>query len=143
MVVSDWGGDGTLISDVINITTTGTFTFSGVAVTDSSGDAFNASSEGFEWFYSINSGSEVSFGGVGQGFGGVNVGDGFDLSDSVSGIAITAGDTLEVGFNFNVNGASDGFNVSSMSVSAVPEPSAFGLIAGMLGFTWVMLRRRG
>jgi len=32
---------------------------------------------------------------------------------------------------------------SYADVSAVPEPSAFALLVGMLGLTWVMLRRRG
>ena len=34
------------------------------------------------------------------------------------------------------------FDVSGGSLSLVPEPSSFALLAGMLGLTWVMLRRR-
>ncbi|MFT5836653.1 MAG: hypothetical protein ACI9ZV_000149 [Candidatus Azotimanducaceae bacterium] len=37
--------------------------------------------------------------------------------------------------NFQVSGA-------TLSLSLVPEPSSFALISGMLGLTWVMLRRR-
>jgi len=32
---------------------------------------------------------------------------------------------------------------AQLNVTTVPEPSAFGLIAGIFGFAWVMLRRRG
>ena len=144
MFVSDWGGNGKLTSDPINITSDGTFTYSGTAVTVSSGDAFNASTEGFEWFYVINSGSEVAFGGQGQGFGGANIGNGVDLSSSVSTISVSGGDTLNVGFNFNVNGANDGFNVTAMTVSfaPVPEPNSYALLAGMFALASVMLRRR-
>lgn len=138
MTVSEWGGNGTLLSDTITFTSDGDFTFSGTAITVSSGDAFNALTEGFEWFYILNSGSEVSFGGVGEGFGGSDIGNGVDLSDSVSGIAVSSGDTLEIGFNFNVDGSADGFDVSSMTVdfNAIPEPS-IALFSG-LG----LLRRR-
>ena len=139
MVVQDWGGSGTLTSDTINITSSGTFDFSGSAVTVSDGPAFNVSSEGFEWFYAINGGTEVAFGGVGQGFGGSDVGDGVDLSDSVTDIAVSSGDTLQVGFNFNVNGANDGFEVSSMSVDVIPEPST--ALLSSLGLL-ALLRRR-
>jgi len=38
--------------------------------------------------------------------------------------------------------ASEVFVVDSATLTAVPEPSTFALLAGMLGFTWVMLRRR-
>lgn len=36
----------------------------------------------------------------------------------------------------------DNGDTASYSFQAVPEPSAFALLAGCLGFTWVMLRRR-
>jgi hypothetical protein len=43
-------------------------------------------------------------------------------------------------------GSADFFVINGFDLeyaSPVPEPSAFALIAGMLGLTWVMLRRRG
>lgn len=32
--------------------------------------------------------------------------------------------------------------VNGIQVTAVPEPSSFALLAGMLGMVWVMVRRR-
>jgi len=140
MDIDDWGGDGTVTSDIINITGDGTVDIAGVAITDSSGLAFNASSEGFEWFYKLNGGSEVSFGAVGEGFGGSDVGDGIDLSDSVTNIAVSNGDTLEVGFNVNVNGSNDGVDVSSLTVDFIPEPASLALLG--LGGLMMLGRRR-
>jgi hypothetical protein len=34
------------------------------------------------------------------------------------------------------------FTGDTLTLVAIPEPSTFALLAGMLGFTWVMLRRR-
>lgn len=49
------------------------------------------------------------------------------------------GDTSVWG-GFKVNqGATE---LDNFEITAVPEPSAFGLLAGIFGFAWVMLRRR-
>jgi hypothetical protein len=40
----------------------------------------------------------------------------------------------------DING---GASIWEVTVTVVPEPSAFALLAGMFGLTWVMLRRRG
>ena len=37
----------------------------------------------------------------------------------------------------------DRLGFDEVAITAVPEPSAFALLAGMFGLTWVMLRRRG
>jgi len=48
-------------------------------------------------------------------------------------------------FNFSGTADADSFQQLSnvQTVNAVPEPSAFALIAGCFGLAWVMVRRRG
>jgi hypothetical protein len=79
--------------------------------------------------------------------------DGFQSAiDSSTGTvgAISLGRDLWVEFigapgNDASEGAGSGFarldNIG-LTVSPIPEPSAYALLAGMLGLTWVMLRRR-
>ena len=52
-----------------------------------------------------------------------------------------AGSSLDLSIAVHMDSADEEIAFDNFSI--VPEPSAFGLIAGMLGFTWVMLRRRG
>lgn len=44
--------------------------------------------------------------------------------------------------NIANHGDANYVGLSEVRFGAIPEPSAFALIAGFLGFTWVMLRRR-
>jgi hypothetical protein len=61
--------------------------------------------------------------------------------------AVTSSSTLYFGVAMQENAASgnnsrfDGVGVYG-TVSPVPEPGSFALLAGMFGLTWVMLRRR-
>jgi hypothetical protein len=57
-----------------------------------------------------------------------------------AGVASVAADTA-ITFGF-LGGAQGGEELTSFTISVVPEPSAFGLLAGCFGLTWVMLRRR-
>jgi hypothetical protein len=68
------------------------------------------------------------------------------FSGSVTGIS-SVGDGLLDNFEFYVSGTDDGsaqnnLYFNSLSVTQVPEPSAFGLLAGCFALVWVMLRRR-
>lgn len=77
-----------------------------------------------------------SFGLVGQG----------DTNFAENSYSYLSGSNSTVGItdaaNFSITAYSDTGLQNTFGTYAVPEPSAFGLIAGMLGFTWVMLRRR-
>ena len=69
---------------------------------------------------------------------------GYTAGDSISGSLTASGKTLaSLGFTAGDSGSfTGGGNTVNYSVSAVPEPSSFALLAGCFGLTWVMLRRR-
>jgi len=66
------------------------------------------------------------------------------LSEDISGLA---GQTTATTFRvlLSTGGNNNDLFVDNfvLTGSAIPEPSAFALLAGMFGLTWVMLRRRG
>ncbi|MEL6106121.1 MAG: hypothetical protein AAFU85_08795 [Planctomycetota bacterium] len=143
MIVQDWGGVGTLTSETINITDDGTVDIIGIGESIGT-DAFNnlGDNEGITWFYSINSGAAVTeF--LGEVALGGPVASGTDVSNTFGGVSVAAGDTLEVGFFVNVDGAGDGVSISSVEVdftTAIPEPSSFAALA--LISVPVLVRRR-
>lgn len=58
-----------------------------------------------------------------------------------SDVALTTPGINPDGFRiYSVNGSN--VQLDNISLTAVPEPGSFALIAGLLGLTWVMLRRR-
>lgn len=143
MIVQDWGGIGTLTSETINITDDGTVDIIGIGEAIGT-DAFNNvnGNEGITWFYSINSGAAVT-----QFLGEIELGgpvaSGTDVGNTFGGVSVAAGDSLEVGFFVNVDGAGDGVSISSVEVdfiTAIPEPSSFAALA--LISVPVLARRR-
>ncbi|MFL2848082.1 MAG: PEP-CTERM sorting domain-containing protein [Coraliomargaritaceae bacterium] len=64
-------------------------------------------------------------------------------SISISGIGAEAGDLLQFGlYNESQNYTGNGTWTDNISVSAVPEPSTYALIAGFAAFLFVAIRRR-
>lgn len=141
MSVLDWGGDGTITSDPILVTSDGTVDITGAAVAVG-GDVFNSvGTEGITWFYKINTDPVVSIY-YGETELGGPVAGGTDIGNLFDDIAVSSGDTLLVGFTVNVNGGGDGADISSLEVelTPVPEPSSAALLG--LGGLALILRRR-
>ncbi len=142
MRVQDWGGNGTVTSDSITVTSDGTVDITGAGLTIGT-DVFNIGTEGVTWFYKINSNPAVTLFLGETALGGSAVGSGVDVGNNFDGIAVSSGDTLLVGFTVNVNGAGDGVEISSLEVelTAVPEPSSIALL-GLGGLATLLRRRR-
>lgn len=101
---------------------------------------------------------------LGAGSGSLDIGGNFEVDGATidwtsgSGFSITAAALLDNGVattwetlwnagQLTLDGGNTGtfasnFNVSGSTLTLVPEPSTFALLSGLLGFTWVMLRRR-
>ena len=88
---------------------------------------------GQEWTFSAS-------GGVGTFtlLGSSNGAGTYDFSDAGASV-VSAGTSITIGYPGGANG---GEQLSSFQITPVPEPSAFGLLAGCFGLTWIMLNRR-
>lgn len=128
---SDWGGVGTFTSDAIDVSL-----LTSINIAAQFDGLFNVNTEFSNFFYQLDANPIVEFGfgveGTTHSNEVVNVGS----------IDVSSATNLVVGFTYSHNGASDFFNVDSLAVSAVPEPSAYALLAGLLGLAWVALSRR-
>ena len=121
----DWGGEAQVVSDSIDLTLVSTIDIEWLGETVGT-SVFNVGSERFEWFYTLDAGTPVVQSTTSDG----------SLNLTLSGIDVSSATSLEVGFLWNVNGTGDGFNLDSLTVNAVPEPSGFlfyGLLTGVVG----------
>ncbi len=123
---SDWGGDGTYTSVTIDVSG-----LDGVNISYEGSSVFNSSpTEFFDFFYQIDGGAPQAFGTLA-------------VSGSVSGtqeVLLSGNNSLVVGFRFNHNGASDNAEVTELTVTAIPEPSA--ALLGSFGLLALLRRRR-
>jgi len=125
---SDWGGDGTFTSNALDVSS-----LSSVSISASFDGLFNTGTEFSNFFYQLDGGSIVEFG---MGLEDIT----YTAELVTQTVDVSAANSLVVGFTFNHNGSSDFFDVNSLTV--VPEPSRFALLAGCCGLVSVMLRRR-
>ncbi|MEM8835581.1 MAG: hypothetical protein AAGD00_07155 [Planctomycetota bacterium] len=123
----DFGGEHQFESFSIDVSSFSSVDFILDGATDGS-SVFNAGSEFFEGFYSLDGGTEV------QAF--------FTTSDGslnfTETIDTSAASSLVVGFRANINGGGDGFTINSVTVT--PTPGAVAL-AGIAGFASTRRRR--
>jgi hypothetical protein len=140
MRVQDWGGSGTVTSDTIAITQTGTVDITGAALTIG-GDVFNnVGTEGITWFYTLNGDTTSVFLGETE-LGGSAVSSGTDVGNIFDDVSVTTGDSLTVGFTVNVDGSGDGVEISSLDVDFIPEPASLALV-GLGGLAMLGRNRR-
>lgn len=118
MAIRDWGGLLTVTGEW-TATDDGTLAIFGQAVSVGS-DAFNARTEHFTWFYSINNDPAVEFTFTDAANSGTS------LNFGRNGIILSENDTVSFGFSINVNGEDDGADVllNHLIFSAVPEPTS-------------------
>lgn len=120
--IQDWGANpGRWESFTIDVSSVYTVTITATGQTIGSG-VQNASSEFFEYFYTLDGGADIVTG--------VPLTDdtaGTPVNYSVVNIDVSGASTLTVGFSFQVDGASDGYEISAYTVevgTGVGAPSA-------------------
>lgn len=118
-------------------------------------DAFSADQAGSGAFLKVldvdNGWSEIAFDGIAFDGASTSAWSTVEGSISIGSIGAVAGDLLQFGFyaeSKDISGdgsdvyASNGVWADNISVSAVPEPSTYALLAGFAAFLFVAIRRR-
>jgi Secretion system C-terminal sorting domain len=106
--IQDWGGPGSWRSTTIDVSSYTTISISASGQTV--GNGANSTGEFFSYLYILDGGAPVI----------TNAGN--PGSYSVVNLNVASATTLVVGFNFNVNGANDGFEISDFQVFNTPLP---------------------
>ncbi|NGZ89409.1 T9SS type A sorting domain-containing protein [Psychroflexus maritimus] len=113
---ADWGGEGkfeTFAIDVSGETSVDIETFG-----NTTNSGFNAGGEEFQWWYTLDGGTQINLGSAISGTGSLAVGP--------TTIDVTAVNEIIVGFTFNMNGGSDGFEDVDVTVTATPTAPEVG-----------------
>ncbi len=109
MVISDWGGGGSFVSQTIDVSM---YDEVSISFAGSFTNGFNSPpTEFFEYTYDSNSGPVT-----------IPVSSGAGMTQSFPSVDVSSLSTMTVGFNFNVNGSSDGFTITSMQVIGTVLP---------------------
>ena len=113
MRIQDWGDQpATWISAVIDVSDFSLLNIHALGTTIGT-NVQNTASEFFEYFYVLDGGvaviTDVSIG---------NEGPGAPVNYSIMGLDVSGVSSLQVGFRFQVNGAGDGYLISSFEVSS-------------------------
>lgn len=111
---TDWGGTASFESFTIDVSGYDTVDISAVGETLGA-SVQNGTSEFFEYFYSIDGGSNVT---TDIPLSGDSAGT--PVNYSVLGLDVSAASTLTVGFRFDCNGSGDGYSISSFTVDGTP-----------------------
>lgn len=105
LISGDWGGRAIFETDPINVSALDSVIVTTLAQTVGT-DVFNSGAEDFTWFYILDGGSRVSQFPIKA--------DGpLDYSESVD---VSGAGSLVVGFEFQIDGAGDGFEIYSVRV---------------------------
>lgn len=124
---SDFGGEHGMTSGLLDVSTLNLVNFSLTGNTVGASVFNNAGVEFFQGWYSLDGAPATAIG--------FTTADG--SLDFATDIDVSAASTLEVGFLANVNGAGDGFDISSVVVTPTPGTAALFAAAGIVG-----IRRR-
>ncbi|MDB0055956.1 hypothetical protein N9868_00655 [Akkermansiaceae bacterium] len=109
LVSTDWGGESFFETAAVDVSALGSVVITTTGITLS--QPFSNSAEYFQWTYSLDGAAPVviqNYGNDGASYDGA-----IDITEVVD---VSGGNSLVVGFAFNVNGGGDGFEVSTVRV---------------------------
>ena len=116
---ADWGGTGKFETFSIDVSGETSIDIETFGNTTNSG--FNANNEQFQWWYKLDGGSETN---LGSAFGsGISYTG--SLAIEATTIDVTGLNNIIVGFTFNMNGGSDGFEDVDVTVTTTPIAYTF------------------
>jgi len=136
LISSDFGGDHFMESISIDVSTWDEVEIDALADFVGTDSFNNGGTEFFQYFYTLDGGSEVEF------FYFTDDPNGPNLNASTT-VDVSGASTLTVGINANANGTGDGWELTSYTVTGtveVPEPASIALVAA--GIAVATLRRR-